>query len=116
MLFCIMNKKKCLALFNKFGFDHSDFNSLAKATRFKSRFRSLMAFDILFALLASSTCNCVSYNTMARCLCSIGDLTVSKQALQKAMVAKGFLLFIRLIFKNILAERVKKNGCSFMAA
>lgn len=109
MLFCIMNKKKCLSLFNEFGFDHEDFNDLARATRFKSRFRSLMAFDFLFTLMASSILNCVSYNSMARNLCNLGDIAVSKQALQKAMVGKAFLLFIRIIFKNLLVERVKKT-------
>lgn len=109
MLFCIMNKNKCLSLFNEFGFDHEDFNDLAEATRFKSRFRTLMAFDFLFALLVSSICNCVSYNSMAGKLCSLGGISVSRQALQKAMAGKAFLLFIRLIFKDLLAERLKKT-------
>jgi hypothetical protein len=104
-----MNKKKCLSLFNKFGFDSQNFNDLAKATRFKSRFRSLMAFDFLFTLLASSIHHHVSYNRMARNLCCLGDTAVSKQALQKAMAGKPFLLFLRLIFKSLLAEKLKKT-------
>lgn len=110
-----MNKEKCLSLFNKFGFDHRHFNDLARATKFKSRIRLLSAFDFLFTLLVSSCGNCVSYNTMARHLCCMGDLAVSRQALHKAMVGREFLLFIRVIFKNILAEKVKKNLKGVMA-
>jgi len=47
---------------------------------------------------------------MARNLCAQGDQAVSKQALQKAMTNKRFLVFLRLIFKNILAERLKKQA------
>ena len=104
-----MNKIKCLSLFKEFGFDHQQFNDLAKSTSFKSRFRSLMAFDFLFALLVSSISRCTSYNSMARSLSSLGDTTVSRQALQKAMAGKGFLFFIRIIFRGLLAERLKKT-------
>jgi hypothetical protein len=47
---------------------------------------------------------------MARNLCSLADQSVSKQALQKAMTHKRFLLFIKMIFKTLLAEKLKKNG------
>lgn len=104
-----MDKLKCLSLFNKLGFPDQQFNDLAKAVRFKSRFRSLMAFDFLFALLVSSISNCASYNSMSRSLCGWGDITVSRQALHKAMAGKAFLLFIRLIFKSLLAEKLKKT-------
>lgn len=46
---------------------------------------------------------------MARNLCSGGNKSVSKQALQKAMTSKRFLLFIKMIFKNILTKRLRKN-------
>lgn len=104
-----MNKKICFSLFNKFGYNHKDFNDLAIATKFKSRFRTLMAFDFLFTFLVSSVRNCVSYNSMARNLSSLGDATVSKQALHKAMARPAFLLFIQMIFKNLLAEKLKKT-------
>ena len=68
-----------------------------------------MAFDFLFTLLVSCPRHCVSYNNMARNLCNLGDTSVSKQALQKAMTCKRFLLFIKIILKNILAKKLKEN-------
>ena len=101
--------KEKSAFFNAFAITNQDFNDLAIATKFKSRFRTLQAFDFIFCLLHTCSSSLMSYNNMAIKLGSEGGKSVSRQALHKTMTNKRFLLFIRIIFKKLLVARLKDN-------
>ena len=101
--------KENSAFFNAFAITNQEFNDLAIATKFKTRFRRLQAFDFIFCLLHTCSNNLMSFNNMALKLGSEGCKSVSKQTLHKAMTKKRFLLFIRIIFKKLLVAKLKNN-------
>jgi len=97
-------------LFSSFGFNSADFNNLAVRTKFKTRFNKLQGFDYLFALLSCCSNVLVSFNNLAAFLDTSNIASISKQALQKAMVKNGFLFFIIIIFKKILAKKLREDA------
>lgn len=97
-------------MFESAGLSKEDIIGIANDKGFKKRKRVLCVFDFLYALLATSCKETVSYCTMAATLYADTNKIVSKQALHKAMKGEGFLNFMNEIFEKLLGAKLGSHN------
>ena len=102
--------KKILNLFTALGFNGRYFEQVSISSNFKKRTRKLNCFDYISALILNASNTVMSYNTLASSIASEGCKSVSKQALQKAMVKGEFLNCFEIIFRDVLLSKLNLNS------
>ena len=102
-------RKKIADVFSALGFDEGYFNQIASTTNFKKRVRTLVCFDLVYALIVNASNKVISYNTLASSIAGDVCKFVSKQALHKAMVKDEFKNCMDAIYKDVLLSKLKLN-------
>jgi hypothetical protein len=97
-------------LFARLGFNEFYFDQVAITSNFKKRTRKLKCFDYISALILNVSNKVMSYNTLASSIADVNCKSVSKQALQKAMIKSEFLKCLETVFKDVLISKLNLNG------